>query len=340
MNDDVILPETAKSSTLIAETISHVWSSRKLIAYIVGGATAVAIIISLLLPNYYRSTAILLPETEKSKLPSLGNLSDLASMAGINTGEGSLVKLYPRIIVSESVLKNVIYAQYYSRKMKDSVNLIQFWDLDDKTPELIYEKALKALRDQLEVGMDNKTFVVTIAIETKESQVSADIVNKITQELDSFIRTKRITNASEQRKWIEGRLSEVRSDLGKSENTLKEFREKNRRVSDSPQLLLEQERIVREVQINATLYTELKKQYELVKIEEIKNIPIINIMDAGRAAARKEWPKRSIIVLTVFFLSAIGTVGYVIINFRYKQQIGDFVAHFRSTMEKFNRRKG
>ena len=235
------------------------------------------------------------------------------------------------------MLKNVIYAQYYSHKTKDSVNLIQFWDLDDKTPELIYEKSLKALRDQLEVGMDNKTFVVTISIETKDSHVSADIVNKITQELDSFIRTKRITNATEQRKWIEGRLLEVKNDLGKSENTLKEFRETNRRVSDSPQLLLEQERLIREVQINATLYTELKKQYELVKIEEIKNIPIINIMDAARAGAQKERPRRSIIVLTVFFLSAIGVVGYVIVDYRYKQMIGDFVAHFRGTMQKFNR---
>ena len=41
------------------------------------------------------------------------------------------------------------------------------------------------------------------------------------------------------------------------------------------------------------LIEELKKQYELVKIEEIKNIPIINVMDPATAAARKDKPKRA-----------------------------------------------
>jgi len=104
-------------------------------------------------------------------------------------------------------------------------------------------------------------------------------------------------------------------------------------MSDSPQMLLEQERLIREVTINSTIYTELKKcrcpnpaiernlplfgfrlvqrdsgrrnweagQQEIVKIEEIKNIPIINVMDDGRAAAKKEKPKRSTIALVIFF---------------------------------------
>ena len=82
----------------------------------------------------------------------------------------------------------------------------------------------------------------------------------------------------------------MKQDLTKAENRLKEFREKNRQVL-SPQLLLEQERLIRDVQINATIYTELRKQFELVKIEEVKNIPIINIMDTARAPAKKELKK-------------------------------------------------
>jgi hypothetical protein len=56
-------------------------------------------------------------------------------------------------------------------------------------------------------------------------------------------------------------------------------------VSGSPQLMLEQERRIREGQMNTTLHTELKKQYKLAKIEEIRNIPIINVMDAVRPVA-------------------------------------------------------
>ncbi len=308
-----------QSSFDYAELFSVLWGSRKLIGIITASVTVAAVIISLLLPKYYRSTVIILPETNQNKLAGLSNL---ATLAGVNVGgEVSLSKLYPTIVTSEAVLKNVIYQKYKTRLFPDSANLLKVWDIDDENLLLAYETAIKSLSGELEVSLDNKTTVLSISILTKEPQLSADIVNTIASELDVFIRTKRTTNASEQRKWIEGRLKEVKSDLEKSENALKDFRENNRRVSDSPQLLLEQERLIREMQINSTLYTELKKQYELTKIEEIKNIPIVNIMDAGRPAAKKERPKRSIIVLTSFFLALFGGMAFVYLNHNYGQKI-------------------
>ena len=125
----------------------------------------------------------------------------------------------------------------------------------------------------------------------------------------------------------------MKQDLTKAENTLKEFREKNRQVL-SPQLLLEQERLIRDVQINASVYTELRKQLELVKIEEVKNIPVINVMDSARAPAKKDKPKRAAIVLTTFFLSLIGCVAYISLNNQFKQQIYRIANKFRSLNKK------
>ena len=121
----------------------------------------------------------------------------------------------------------------------------------------------------------------------------------------------------------------MKQDLTKAENTLKEFREKNRQVL-SPQLLLEQERLIRDVQINATIYIELRKQFELVKIEEVKNIPVINVMDAARAPAKKDKPKRAIIVLSVFFLSFLSIIGYLIVNHQYGHQASIYYNKFKS----------
>ncbi len=289
------------------------WTSRKLVVMVTGVVTLLGLIVSLLLTETFKSTAVVLPDTDKSKLGALtGSMSDLAALAGVSVGgEGSIVKLYPTIIKSESVLRNVIYEKYKTKAYKDSVNLIQYWEIKEKSPERDYEVALLNLRTELQVSMDIKTSVITMSIETEEPQLSADILNTVIRTLDQFIRTKRITNASEQRKWIEVRLAEVKEDLGKSENALKDFREKNRMVAGSPQLLLDQERLMREMQINSTIYIELKKQNELVKIEEIRNTPIINVLDYGRPAAKKEWPKKGVIVLTAFFLSLLGASGYL-----------------------------
>jgi len=304
------------------ETLSVLWASRGLIGKITGSVTAAAIVVSFLLPPYFSSTVVILPEASQSKLAALGGLSDLASLAGVNVGaEASPTKLYPVIVKSEAVLKNVIYRKYQTKAFPDSVNLVQLWDGSEGDPRLAYESVLRELRDELDVSLDSKTNVLTVSLFTKEPQLSADIVNAIAHELDVFSRTKRTTNASAQRKWIEGRLMEVKADLERSENALKDFRETNRRVSDSPELLLEQGRFIREVEINSALFTELKKQFEVAKIEEIKNVPIVNIMDAGRPAAKNEKPKKTVITIVFFVLSLFGGIGFAFARVKYADTV-------------------
>jgi uncharacterized protein involved in exopolysaccharide biosynthesis len=313
--------------------LSLLWQSRKFIGMVTGAVTILAIAFSFLLPETFKSTAVILPDTDKSKLPSLsGGLSDLAALAGVTVGgEGAIVKLYPTIIKSESVLQNVIYAKYKTNKFTDSVNLIQYWEIKEKSPGRDYEVTLMGLRNALDVNIDIKLNVVSMTIETEEPQLSADILNTIIRTLDKFIRTKRNSNASEQRKWIEVRLAEVKADLSNAENALKDFREKNRMVSGSPQLLLDQERLMREMQINSTMYIELKKQLELVRIEEIRSTPIISVMDYARPAAKKEHPKKAIIVIAWMMLAFIGSGSYRIFEQKYGKKIQGWYERFRSS---------
>ncbi len=331
-NSKIQQEEIQTSSIDILAILKLFWNSKKKIGMIVGVVTVLAIAYSLILPETFISTAVLLPESDKSKMASLGGLSDLASLAGVNVGgEGSLVKLYPTIIKSEAVLKDVIYHQYQTKKYSQPVNLIEYWKIEAKTREMEYEAALKSLRTGLDIQMDNKTNVITLTIETNEAQLSADILNTVIAGLDKFIREKKTTNATKQREFVEGRLADVKHDLEKSEDQLKTFRETNRQVGpSSPSLLLQQERLIRDVQINVALFTELRKQQEIVKIEEVKNLPIINVMDPARPAARKDKPKRAIIVLTSFFLSAIAGLGYVFVRQQYGNTIANLITDFKN----------
>lgn len=294
-----------------------IWESRKLIATVTGIVTVLAIVVSLLLPNYYRSACILLPETDQNKLGGLIGLTGLASLAGINFGEVPLEVLYPDIILSEAVLKEAIYHSYHSTEWGKKVNLIQYWNIDKGDSLWDYEMALETIRKELVISVERKTNIVGVAILTKEPQLSADIIRNIVSSLDRFLRTKKVTNATEQRLWIESRLEEVKVDLKEAEDGVREFREKNRRIIDSPKLLLEQERLIREVEINSTLFVELKKQYEIAKIEEIKNIPIINVMDPARPAGRKSSPKRTYIVIVLFLVSGFSACLFVLFRRKY-----------------------
>jgi uncharacterized protein involved in exopolysaccharide biosynthesis len=306
------------------ELFSLLWQRRKFILFSTVGITVVVIVISFLMTPTYLSETTILPDTESNKL---GGLAELASLAGVNIpGEMVMVKLYPDIMKSETVLQDVIEKKYNSKLFSNQVNLYEFFDIDEDTPLRTTEVALELLRKKIKIDLNLKTGLITSSIETKDAQTSADILNALTQSLNKFLLTKRTTNAGEQRRWVEQRLTEVKNDLEKAENNLKDYREKNRRVSDSPQLLLEQERFVRDVQIQSTIFTTLKQQYEIAKIEEIKNVPIINILDEAKPAALKNGPKKRYWAVGGFLLGFIGSVFYVVFDLRYRRKIKSFLS--------------
>jgi uncharacterized protein involved in exopolysaccharide biosynthesis len=283
-----------------------------------------SIAFELLLKNQYESTVIILPETDKSKLLGLSGLSDLASLAGIGGGEVSIEKLYLAIFESESALKSVIYARYKTQQFGDGVNLIQYYEIRGDSEIVKYERMLKRLRNMLNISQDRQTNIVTITVETEEPSLSSDILNNLTNATDDFLRTKSRSNATEQRKWIELRLKEVEKDLKHSEDSLKSFRSNNRVVSQSPELMVEEGRLTRNVEVSNSLYLELKSRYEVAKIDEIKNIPLLNILDNARLAGIKSSPHRTLAVLFLTILAfALSTLS-VYITYKYPDRVNDY----------------
>lgn len=305
------------------------WREKLTIAKVFGVALVLAVIVSFILPKYYESTAILLPASSTTPALSSGTISSLASLAGINIGSSNPEEMYPDIVMSEAILHDVVLTEFPIDSTGATMNLIEYWKIDNDTPEENYEEALDDLRNELSAAVDKDTYIVTLKLMTKYPLFTANVLNAIVNQLDLFLRTKNKTTASEQRKWIESRLKEVEVDLAKSEDSLKVFREKNRRVEDSPKLMLEQDRLVRDTEINSTLYLELKKQLELTKIEEIKNVPIVNVMDEARPAAEKSRPKRMVIAVLGAFAGLFLGIGWVLVDHYYRTPVMEFLSIFR-----------
>jgi uncharacterized protein involved in exopolysaccharide biosynthesis len=332
-NEPEALPDEPSSHPGLdpAEVLAIVWAKRKIILILSFGVALLTLGILFLFPNYYRAVSTILPETEKSKLSALGQFADIAQLAGVNVPGSEIARLYPTIVSSETILRNVVLRKYHSNKYADSVNLIRYFELDEETPAKNMATALQKMRGLMTSSFDNKTSIVTLTMEMEEPQLAADVLNATVSELDNFMRHKRITNASEQVKWIDVRLKEVEGDLRSAEEKLKDFREKNRRVSDSPQLLLEQERLARDVQVKSTIYVELKKQYELAKLEEIKNITIVNVLDPAQAPVKKSGPKRATNTALMFLSTLVGTSGCFVVRQRYGSRISSLLTNLKGT---------
>ena len=87
-----------------------------------------------------------------------------------------------------------------------------------------------------------------------------------------------------------------------SEEALKVFRERNRSILGSPQLQLEQERLGRDVSVLIGVFTALKQELERAKIEEVKELDYVVILDSPETPVYPSKPKKKFMVILVGFL--------------------------------------
>lgn len=307
---------------------------------IINGIVAVvaAAFLLLFVKNYYDSTITIMPDYGSSS-SMLGSLGGLAAMAGFSVGEATPTEIYNNLIYSETVLRPVIYAKYHTEEFERPVNLIEYFEI---VPKTVSENAPKELQERdkflqmveefnkglLKSSVDRLTTIMTASIRTNEPALSSEIINNLAESLDDYVRTKRKSNAKEQRIYVEERVKQVKDSLTLVENQLKAFREQNRIVAQSPQLLLEQGRLQRTLEIQQTIFIELTKQLELIKLEEIKDSPIINIKEEAGIPIVKAGPRRSVYLIIIMLISTCLTIVHNLFKEKiniYREKIKDIL---------------
>jgi uncharacterized protein involved in exopolysaccharide biosynthesis len=313
--------------------LNKFWSNRKKIIIVNAAVLILTLAYLLFLTKpFYKSSITILPEYG-SKSSMFSQLSGLASIAGVKVGDSAPTELYQNIITSETVLQEVIYAKYKTNEFSDSVNLIKYFEVDAKEENaaLNKRKEFLALYETLLQGgistdVDRMTKVLNVTVTMPEAQLSADVANNLVKSLDLYIRTQRKSYATEQSFYLEKRTEQIKDSLINAENRLKNFRQQNRVTSQSPNLLLEQGRLMRNVEILQTVFIELTKQLEIAKIDQIKDAPVLNVKEYAKNPVKKAGPKRASSLITIMFFSFILSSLY----FVFKDDVKKYVRIVRS----------
>jgi uncharacterized protein involved in exopolysaccharide biosynthesis len=263
---------------------------------------------------FYEGSVTILPEYG-TKSTTLSGLSQLAALAGIPAGEGAPTEIYQNLIPSESVLETVMYQKYKTKKFDHPVNLFEYNEVKKRGNGYSRSDFLalyKSLRGSISTKVDRFTKILDITITMPESRLAADVANAVVESLDLYIRTKRKSYALEQKYYLEKRTEQLKDSLSKAEERLKNFRVQNRVVGQSPQLMLEQGRMLREVEILQTVYVELTKQLEIAKIDEIRDTPVVNLKEPAKDPVIKAGPARMNKLLTIMILSLLFSAAFFI----------------------------
>jgi uncharacterized protein involved in exopolysaccharide biosynthesis len=124
-----------------------------------------------------------------------------------------------------------------------------------------------------------KTGTIIVNVTTGYPELSLQIMNYLLEQVNIYNLANRQKDAAAQREFVERQVAEKQAELRQAEDELKTFLERNRQYRTSPELSLEENRLERQVSMRQTLYTGLLSSYESARIEEVKDLPVITIIE-------------------------------------------------------------
>ena len=186
---------------------------KRLIAGIVGGAAVLAVVVTLLMTNIYRSEAtITARQQEKAEGGSaLAALRGVAGIAGelVGFGSGGDVDKIETLLKSRELVRRVVEKNsLLPRLFEDG------WDPKKKewkeNPAPTIQDAYKLFKDDLlTVSRDRKTNIVTVKIDHKDPQFAKQLVDHCLTELSETLREETLNDAAENQRFLREQLDKT-----------------------------------------------------------------------------------------------------------------------------------
>jgi uncharacterized protein involved in exopolysaccharide biosynthesis len=278
-------------------------------------ATALVVaVISVVTPLTYTATTTFVPEVRRqARLPA--GLAGLATQFGLPIGAepSESPRFYADVVKSREVLERILLSEYEDPRSPAnapaSSTLLRILGVRGRNAADSLQKGVKALDRLVSTRVNNQTNIVRLSVDARYSTLAAAVANRFVAYLNDFNAKTRQSQARERRRFIEGRLEDGERQLRTAEENLRTFYERNRSWQQAPQLVFEEGRLRRQVDIRQEVYLTLSREYETARIEEVNDTPVITVIDRATPPQRRSKPRRELLVTVAFVLG--GMVGLI-----------------------------
>lgn len=287
---------------------------------IVGGVAGalLGLVLGFVLPLEWKSQAKLIPTSAMDRsTQGLGAnaLMQAAQGLGVNIPGGSgpdLSSLLPAIMESRDFAV-ILLSKEYPVADGDSRTLLELLspNKDGTDPEKRLASAVRKLTGAvLGHQFDARTGVSRVSVVMEDPELAVAIARDVIAEIDAFIRQLYQRHALDRVRFIQSRMQDAESRLSDAEERLRVFLDRNRVSLDSPQLIIQQGRLEREVEVQQQIYLTLKTQFELAQIEAERSVPNIGVIEAPAKPTEKHSPRRAMLVIGLGVL--VGAIACVL----------------------------
>jgi len=266
---------------------------RRLVVIVPIVAALLAVLVALVLPRSYRSTASLTPQSEEAQL---SQLAGLASQFGISVPTGGTAEspqFYADLLRTRSLLTETAVTEYRFDPGGGGEgvtgDLVEILGIEADTRPVAIEEAVEDLReDVVRISTDLETGIVELSVTTRWPDLSRQIAERMLELVNRFNVETRNSRAAAEREFTRGQLAEAEAALREAEDGLAAFLQQNRRYDNSPELRFQFDRLQRGVDFRQQVFTSLAQSYEQARIDAVRDVPVVTIVEAPDRPAQPE----------------------------------------------------
>jgi tyrosine-protein kinase Etk/Wzc len=328
-----IAPTPDGDGMSFAEWLAQVLTRWKLVAWTVVVVVVLTIVTSLVADPVWRGRASFLAVPNKGGsfgssggglAGLLGGASGFASSLGIGLTSDPTTspEFYKELVASRELLTRLALATYKDpRKPPEGHGTATLMEIIGPTkwptPERRLEITVIRLGKLVRASPDTKTNLITVTADLKWPELAARVANYATALVDTFNVQQRQSRARGRRIFAEAQAGDAQASLRGAEDRLRDFQQTNRQYQQSPELMFEQARLRRQVDVEQDVYLGVRRELETSRLDEVNDVPVITVVDSAITPTYRQWPKRTVMavasVFVGFFLGVLiaGTLALV-----------------------------
>lgn len=282
----------------------ELWQSRWLVFGLASSGGLLAFVYSLLATPIYTATVTILPQVDSSGTGLIGSLSSIVGAPIIT--DASYEQIYGNILESDQILDQVISRRWQHGSAADSLSMYEIFEIDahGDTPSRAQARLKRKLRnDVIRFSQNKRTGYMTLEVHAPgDPRFAASLANALVNQLGNFNLSLRGKKAEEKHAFLQRRLVEVERELRAAGDSLVEFEIANRSYRESPVLSQQHDELEREIQAQTSIWVELRRQFELARLEMSKENTSVDVLDRATPPIEPSSPDRFLYTATGLFL--------------------------------------
>ena len=246
-------------------------------------------VVTLVQPQTYTARASFIPYVKSMQ----SSIQGLAAQFGVEvpgSDPTQSVYFYADLLRSSDLLGSLLDTRltFQEGGRERSGTLLSYLDPPGATAAAKRAAGLEELRRRTVTSLAERSGIITVQASMSSPALAHATVSRTIALVNEFNSARRRSQAAAERQFAERRVNEVRGEIGAHNQRWLQFLKMNRAYASNFEQSFENERYAREAEVQKGVLAMLLNTYEQAKIDEVRNTPVITIVDHPSMPARPD----------------------------------------------------